>query len=215
MKEVVVVDYGLGNILSVVRAFEHIGCEVKVATSPKDLRGARKIVLPGVGAFPAAVRRLEDSGLKDALLASSHAGIPILGICLGMQLLFSTGYEHAQTPGLGLNEGEVRKISTFAQGDRALRLPEVGWRRVVSQGFSNTSSTQLFSETVDHYFYFVHSYEVKPADLGIITGSYQRSGHLVVASVACNNILGVQYHPEKSGKPGLELLHRLISIPAG
>lgn len=212
MKEVVVVDYGLGNILSVVRAFEHIGCGVKVATSPKDLSGSRKIVLPGVGAFPAAVRRLEDSGLKDALIASSHAGVPILGICLGMQLLFTTGYEHSQTSGLGLIDGEVRKISAFAQSDRALRLPEVGWRRVVGQGLSNTLSTKLFSQTFDHYFYFVHSYEVKPADLGIITGSYRRGGHFVVASVAYNNILGVQYHPEKGGKHGLNFLSNFVSI---
>jgi glutamine amidotransferase len=211
VRKLIVVDYGLGNILSVVRAFEHLGCEVHQTTNPLELKLAGHIVLPGVGAFSTAATRLERLGFKEALLEAGSAGKSILGICLGMQLLFTTGYEHTQTPGIGLLEGEVVKMEVpRPEGEGSMTLPEVGWRKVVEPSIYEPPHCSIFSKTTGCYFYFVHSYEAKPLDSTVITGSYIRGQRLVVASVEKNNIFGVQYHPEKSGQSGLDFLRKFL-----
>lgn len=212
LKDIVIVDYGLGNILSVTRAFEYIGCTVTLATSPAELTKASKIVIPGVGAFPVAASRLESLGLRDALQKVGVSGVPILGICLGMQLLFTTGYEYRKAPGLGLIPGEVSKMTTTQESGFNTKIPEVGWRKIEHPSGSAVMESSLFENTVDRFFYFVHSYEAKPLNTEVVTGCYQRGEGKVVASVAHNNIFGVQYHPEKSGKYGLEFLQRFVSF---
>lgn len=211
MKDIVIVDYGLGNILSVIRAFEYLGCTVTLATSSAEIKKASRIVIPGVGAFPVAASKLENLGLRDALQQAGSSGIPILGICLGMQLLFTTGYEHAKTPGLGLIAGEVSRMTSKPESGFNPKIPEVGWRKIKHSSGSPVIVCSLFENAVNQFFYFVHSYEAKPLNTEVVTGSYQRGNSLVVASVAHNNIFGVQYHPEKSGKSGLEFLRRFVT----
>lgn len=212
VKRVVVVDYGCGNILSVARAFEHLGYIVDVSATPDKVKTASRIILPGVGAFPAGIRNLNHLGLKDALLEAGANGTPILGICLGMQLLFTTGYEYYEVGGLGLLEGHVRKMASKGEATSELTLPEVGWRRLERAHLAGSFNNSIFKSSFGHSFYFVHSYEATPINSEEIVAEYKRGDRSVVAAVVSNNIIGVQFHPEKSGPNGLGFLCQFVSF---
>ena len=189
-----IVDYGVGNLMSVTNAMKYLGLDTQITSAPEDLERADAIILPGVGAFPDAAERLRESGL-DGVIVSQAEKKPILGICLGMQLLFETGEEVRPTPGLGLIPGRVRKINT------AEKLPHIGWN---SLRFPNPSP--LFRGLEEGaYVYFVHSYcgaAARPEDV-IASTSY---GEEVTAAVGRGNVYGCQFHPEKSGEVGLQIL---------
>lgn len=195
---IAIVDYGVGNLYSLEQSFHAIGAEVIVTADPQMLRDAEKILLPGVGAFGDAAQKLRNSGLADVVIQQANAGKPLLGICLGMQLLFDVGYEYGTHQGLGLIQGQVRPIADVIPAD--LKIPHMGWNAL-----DIVKNSRLFQyiQNGDHV-YFVHSYYAADcADATIATAAY---GAPLTAAVEKGNVFGCQFHPEKSGKVGLEIL---------
>ena len=193
----VVVDYGMGNVRSVLNAFEKVGVEAKLVAEPDEVLAAERVVIPGVGAFRDAIARLRERGLAQALREVAAAGRPVLGVCLGMQLLASRSSEFGTHEGLDLIHGSVELIET----DPALRIPHVGWNDLTVQ----RADAVLGVLGPEPTFYYVHSYEFLPADPETVTGVTDY-GRPVTACVGSGNVFGVQFHPEKSGPDGLALL---------
>jgi glutamine amidotransferase len=197
-----IVDYGVGNLRSVRRGLEHAGAEVEVTADTQRLAGAAGIVLPGVGAFAPAREKLSRSGLDSFLLEQARAGKPILGVCLGYQLLFDSSYEDGQTAGLGLLPGPVRRL--VQTPDR--KVPHMGWNRV-----RQLAPDLLFQNIRDRaYFYFVHSYypELKGGPEVRGTADYGRTLCVVARR---GSVAGTQFHPEKSGENGLQLYANFVA----
>jgi glutamine amidotransferase len=200
---IAIVDYGMGNRRSVEKALEHVDADPVLTADHDTIRGADGIVLPGVGAFPEAMRRLRASGTDELIRERADAGVPILGLCLGMQLLFDASDEHEGATGLGLLPGRVTAL-------RAPRVPHIGWNLVT---FARPSAlTEGLGDAAA--FYHVHSLAPEPAleDDVVGRGEY---GAPFVSIVERGNVMGVQFHPEKSSKDGLALLRNFaeISVP--
>jgi len=202
-----VVDYGTGNLVSLSRALEAIGSEPIRCSAPKDLAGAERIVLPGVGAFPAAITRLADSKFVPSLLSAAANGVRILGVCLGMQLLFDRSSEFGDHAGLGILRGRVQPV--VADLDRgALRSTHIGWR---SLDWAAAAPPALLEGQESHdTFYFVHSYRVVPDNFSLSVATVKYGHNDIPAVVGQGNVWGVQFHPEKSRGPGLSLLRNLL-----
>ena len=205
MAELVVVDYGMGNLRSVSKAFESQGARVKVSSSPKDVRDASKIVLPGVGAFTAAVKELEKRGLAEAIVNKIRSGTPYLGLCLGLQLLFDSSEEtigkgHAK--GFGIIPGKVKKFKV------KLKVPHMGWNTLSVK----KKNCPLFDGVrADDAFYFVHSYYGEPKDKSwtLATTDY---GKPFCSAVWKDNVFATQFHPEKSQAAGLGIIRNFIEL---
>jgi glutamine amidotransferase len=200
-----VIDYGMGNRRSVQKALEHVGARVRVSRDHDELRRCDGLVLPGVGAFPLAMRRLNDLGLADLLHAEAERGTPLLGICLGMQLLFERSEELEPADGLGLIPGEVTRLQAGG-----LRVPHIGWNEVAFQRPS--ALTQALPE-LGCPFYHVHSYAARPrreTDV-IATTEYGESFATIVGQ---GSIYGAQFHPEKSSTHGLTMLASFVALCA-
>jgi glutamine amidotransferase len=200
-----VIDYGMGNRRSVQKALEHVGARVRVTRDQDELRRCDGLVLPGVGAFPLAMRRLNDLGLADLLHAETERGTALLGICLGMQLLFERSEELEPAEGLGLVPGEVTRLQTSG-----LRIPHIGWNEVAFQRPS--ALTQALPE-LGCPFYHVHSYAARPrrqTDVIASTGYGERFATIV----GHGSIYGVQFHPEKSSAHGLTMLASFVALCA-
>lgn len=195
---IAIVDYGVGNLYSLARSFDAIGADVVVTADEKVLRNAERILLPGVGAFGDAADKLRNSGLADFVTEQAKQGKPLLGICLGMQLLFDVGYEYGVHQGLGLISGDVCPIANVIPGN--LKIPHMGWNAL-----EFTRDSKLFSNIHNgDYVYFVHSYYAANCpDATIATAEY---GVPLTAAVERENVFGCQFHPEKSGRIGLEIL---------
>lgn len=192
---IVIIDYGVGNLRSVYNALTRLGFTVSVSDSPKDINDSRGIILPGVGAYRDAMKSLEDTGLVDCIKENVSEGKPILGICLGMQLLYEKSYEDGVWNGLGLLKGEIVRF------DNSVKVPHMGWNKLY-EGTADPIGSQVSN---DEYVYFVHSYYLKtnnPKEV-IFWTNY---GVDVPAVVRQDNIIGMQFHPEKSGNTGLKLL---------
>lgn len=203
MSRVVVVDYGAGNLVSIAQALESLGAGVVLARRPADLRGAAAVVVPGVGASLPAMRWLARSGLDTGLHEAVAAGVPYLGICLGLQLLFE-GSDEDGAAGLGVLRGRVRQL------EAAPRLPHMGWNAV-----ERRRRHPLFAGIApDAPFYFVHSYAGAPADPALVVATTEHGGRFASA-VAAANVVGVQFHPERSGRDGLALLGNFLAIATG
>lgn len=198
-------DLGLSNLGSAVRALTALGADVAAAARPEGLAAADVVVVPGVGAFDEAARRLSESGLGEAILAAHAGGAGVLGICLGMQLLFEEGEEGSAARGLGLLPGRVRRLAGGAA------VPHVGWNRARP----TEAGRPLFGEGGD--FYFVHSFVAEPADEGAILARTLH-GEDFPSAVAGDRTIGFQFHPEKSGRAGMAVLaaalERLAGVPA-
>jgi len=199
-----IMDYGVGNLFSVEKACLYLGAETTVTGVPEDLLRADKIILPGVGAFGDCMKNLSASGLIPALEEKIRAGVPVLGICVGLQILFEGSDESPDSKGLGFFQGRVRKIQ--AEG---LKIPHMGWNSV--QIKRKPDMKDLFEGLPEEpYVYFVHSYHAVPADPSIITATAEY-GEQITAAVARENLLATQFHPEKSGDVGLRILQNFIN----
>lgn len=192
---VAIIDYGVGNLRSVEKAFAATGCSVAVTSDERALMEAERLVLPGVGAFAACMRELQERGFDELVRERVEAGVPLLGVCVGMQLLFEESEEFGVTAGLGLLRGRVRR---FAED---LLVPQVGWNQVRAR----RAHTLLAGLEENPFFYFVHSYYCEPADEETILGETDYGGPYA-SVVGRGNICGVQFHPEKSQAAGLRLL---------
>lgn len=202
--DLVIIDYGLGNIRSLFNAFIHLGFSPLLSASPERITGADAVVLPGVGAFPEGMHNLAARGLDKALCAYAETDRPLLGICLGMQLLLSQGFEHQATPGLGLIPGTVEQIAT--DDVPGLRSLHVGWSPL-RETRSGVWQESLLGDAGDSpEYYFVHRYACKPADQDFCLATANHGPVEFCAAVRRDEIYGVQFHPEKSGELGLKLL---------
>jgi len=206
LANVVIVDYGIGNLLSVKRAVEACGEDATISADAHLIRRAERIILPGVGAFPTAMESLRTSGLIEVLGSVAQSGIPMLGICLGMQLFLQESEEHAKTKGLGFIPGQVKRIPSYTTDGLTLNIPHIGWSNLsATHGADlvyNFSSTNSCAGAV----YFVHSFMATPNDPCATLAHVVYGGNLVPAIISEGNITGFQFHPEKSGSVGLEIL---------
>lgn len=203
---IAIVNYGVGNLFSLSSSFAAIGHDVVVTSNPNDLKASERIILPGVGAFEDAARKLFSLGLAQPLLDEAKAGKPILGICLGMQLLFTKSYEFGEHDGLNLIPGTVRAISEVIPD--GLKIPQMGWN---SLHITQTGGVLANTHEGD-YVYFVHSYSARCDDKYITaTTNY---GADLTAAVQMGNVYGVQFHPEKSGNVGLDILRAFCEVSA-
>jgi glutamine amidotransferase len=194
---IAIVDYGVGNIRSVEHALVEVGAETRLTADPDDLAAAAGIVLPGVGAFAPALARLEERGLGRRIVELAHGGKPVLGVCLGYQLLFEESSEHGRHEGLGLLAGRVVEVTTSA------RLPVIGWCRT-----AQTAESPLWSGVADGaYFYYVHSFTPESA-----RGGTACTDHSPAAAAADGNVMGTQFHPEKSGVDGLRVYANFVAM---
>jgi glutamine amidotransferase len=201
-----VIDYGMGNRRSVEKALAHVGARVTVTRDHGQLRSADGLVLPGVGAFPKAMENLHELGLADLIRARVEEGTPLLGVCLGMQLLFDRSDELEPTPGLGLIGGEVTRLR--AEG---LRIPHIGWNEV---RFERPSPLTANLPERGCAFYHVHSYAARPSDSDTVVGTTEY-GERFATIVSRENVFGVQFHPEKSSRYGLRMLEGFVAVCAG
>jgi imidazole glycerol-phosphate synthase subunit HisH len=199
---IAILDYGMGNLRSVEKAFEHVGAEAVITNDHARVREASGVVLPGVGAFPKAMEAVRRLQLDELVRERLEAGVPLLGICLGMQLLFERSTELGGADGLGLLPGEVDALEA-----PALKLPQIGWNEV-----SWTRASRICAGLPDPCaFYHVHSFAAKPGDPGDVVGS-AGYGAEFVSAVEREPVYGVQFHPEKSGPHGLRLLENFAAI---
>jgi len=204
VSRVAIIDYGVGNLRSVEKAFAATGCEAIVTGDEAELRAAEKLVLPGVGAFAACMKALGERGFDRLVRDKAQAGTPLLGVCVGMQLLFDESEEFGSTLGLGLLRGRVRRFETD------LVVPQVGWNRIHQK-----QRHALFEGVADGSFcYFVHSFYCEPADESVIAGETEY-GAPYASVVAADNICGVQFHPEKSQDVGLRMLENFATDEHG
>jgi glutamine amidotransferase len=194
---IAVVDYGMGNQRSVLNAFDAIGAPAELVAEPAQVLGAERVVLPGVGAFRDAIAALRERGLAQAVRDAAASGRPILGLCLGMQLLATRSHEFGEHEGLDLIGGSVERIST----EPGLRIPHVGWNDLEVR----RADAILGGLGPEPTFYYVHSYEFVADDRESVTGVTDY-GRAVTATVGSGNVFGVQFHPEKSAADGLALL---------
>lgn len=209
--KVTVIDYGLGNLFSVKRALEYCGAQnVVISSNHDDLADADHVVLPGVGAFSDGMRGLKGRCLVDPIHRYAAAGRPLLGICLGMQMLVTLSEEFGLWDGLDLIPGRVVPISRKRFDGSQRKIPNIGWNKL---NINNDIRPYLFEGfDEDDSVYLVHSYQVNPSNPDNIICTYNFDGLDVVAGIGLNNIFGVQFHPEKSGEAGMSILRRFLLI---
>jgi glutamine amidotransferase len=195
---IAIVDYGMGNLRSVQRGFERVGAEASIVQSPRELGDALGIVVPGDGAFGKAIENLRAANWVEPLRKACEQGIPLLGICVGMQLLFESSEEMGQHQGLGILRGSVKRF------DSGLKVPQMGWNQIRISPMNHRSS--LLHDVPDAgYVYFVHSYFCAPSDPSIVAATTDY-GIEFASVIADRNVFGVQFHPEKSQAVGLKML---------
>ena len=208
---VVVVDYGVGNLLSVTRALEHCDATPSITSDPDEVRRADRLVLPGVGAFEACMSSLDASGLREPVLEFIDSGRPLFGICVGMQMLLEASEEFGVHPGLGIIKGRVQRIPDKDTAGSKLKIPHIGW-----SGLQPGPAAQSWRGTVledvppGEAAYFVHSFAAVPADPADCLAVTYYGGQPITAAVAHGNVVGTQFHPEKSAQVGLHMLGRFL-----
>ena len=212
-KRVVVVDYGIGNVLSVMRAFEHCGAEVVLSNDLHVIEKAEYLVLPGVGAFADGIQELQRRELVYGIKEFCLTERPFLGICLGMQMMMELSEEFGVHEGLGICRGRVVKVPDNDIYGAKLKVPSIGWYALKSSEQAKWENTLLadFIEK-EPEVYVVHSYMAKPADDLERVAFYNYGGHEITAMIAKDNKFGCQFHPEKSGETGLKMLRRFIEL---
>lgn len=201
-----VIDYGMGNLLSVTRALEHCGAQVALAQTPQEIEKAARLVLPGVGAFGDGMAELHQRRLVDAIRRYAAGGRPLLGICLGMQMLLDGSDEFGATEGLGLVPGWVRQLPV----QPGIKLPNIGWCPVCPPAGVDWQGTLLTDVPSGHEMYFVHSFHADPKESGDRLAETPYGGFSYCSVVRRANVTGCQFHPEKSGETGLDILRTFL-----
>jgi len=200
-----IVDYNMGNLASVINAFDSVGAKIAVESDPEKLKDYDKLILPGVGAFGDAMEHLKENGMDKAVKEYAKSGKPLLGICLGMQLLFESSEEFGTSQGLGLIEGKVVAFDE-SKFDQKLKVPHMGWNELFVQ-----NDSKLFDGLEkEFYLYFVHSFHAVCDDKYAIGKTYY--GYEFVSAVNKNNIYGIQPHPEKSHENGLKIIENFVKL---
>lgn len=200
---IAIVDYGMGNLRSVQKAFEKLGHAAEIVRSPAEVARAEKLVLPGVGAFRDAIGELNRLDLSRPVVDHIHSGKPFFGICLGLQLLFDVSFEDGEWPGLGVLPGQVVRFAVRPE----LKIPHMGWNELIIERPNRLLAGMATPISV----YFVHSYHVVPRDEGVIAARTDYGGPFV-SMVARDNLFATQFHPEKSQQVGLKLLANFASL---
>ena len=210
--EVVIVDYGSGNLLSVQRALEYCGASVVVTSSAEKILSASRVILPGVGAFANAMQALSDLGLVSPLRLLDTKKTPLLGICLGMQLLLDESEEFGINPGLGLIPGRVISLPVHDIVDKSHKIPHIGWSNLLPSTQNISDDDLLSGIRPNDSFYFVHSFMTNVIDPNCNIAHCVYGGHNIPAVIKKDLIMGCQFHPEKSGESGLKILKNFISL---
>lgn len=214
---VAIVDYGLGNLYSVKHACTHVGLHASVTSSKAEILAADGVILPGVGAFGDAMDTLRSLDLVSVLKDYADSGRPLVGICLGMQLLMSESHEFGRHRGLGLIEGEVVRLSEPMEGTRPLKVPHIGWNTIhrvtsESRGGDGWATTMLNGLADGESMYFVHSYYVRPADPSVTLSTTRYGGIEFCSSLQSSNVVACQFHPERSAGRGLAIYRNLTQL---
>jgi glutamine amidotransferase len=210
-KKVLIIDYMLGNLFSVNQAFINIGLNIKITSNPADVEMADAIVLPGVGAFNDAMNNLGSLNLIEPIKRHVNAGKPFMGICLGLQLLFSESEEFGYTKGLDLVKGNVKRFNNINREGETRKVPQISWNQIFKVGDHTWKNTPLEGLKEGEFLYFVHSFFVEPAEsVGLSHTNYD--GHDYISSIIKNNIFACQFHPEKSAREGLKIYNNWAII---
>ena len=211
MKKITIIDYGCGNILNLVRAIKFLSYEVETTHDHKKIINSSHVILPGVGAFGNAIKQIEKYNLRSSILEYAKLNKPLLGVCVGMQILLTVGYEHGVHKGLDLIEGEVVKISN--KKNKEIKIPHIGWNEIYPNNDKKEWKNKILKNSlIGKSFYFIHSFVclTKDSDSTIAVCNY--SGISIPAFVATGNIFGCQFHPEKSADNGLAILKNFCEI---
>ena len=214
LEKIVIIDTGSSNILSLKRAVEIFHSNVDVTTDSQTILSAHKIFFPGVGAFKKVMKTLETRKLIETLAKTKEKEIPLFGICLGLQLFFNESEEFGPSKGLGLIDGNVKMLPKNSKDQEKLKIPNIGWFKLnLNKKFKNKKFSKFVSSIDEKiFYYFVHSYFVNPLKKEAIVATYNFGGHEIPAIVAKDNLIGCQFHPEKSGKRGLELISNFLRL---
>jgi imidazole glycerol-phosphate synthase subunit HisH len=209
---VTILDYGMCNLLNVARAFEHCGADVSVVEDPAAARGAERLVVPGVGAFKDSMVEVRARGFDDAIREFARTSRPLLGICVGMQMLFEASEEFGEHAGLGILPGRVVAVPSRTTTGEPQRVPHIGWNHLVPSEIGRGWDGTLLARFVDARpaMYFVHSFAARPADSRDVLADCIYGGHRVCAAVARDNITAFQFHPERSGRDGLSVIETFL-----
>jgi imidazole glycerol-phosphate synthase subunit HisH len=213
-QKITLLDYGMCNMLNVARALEHAGADVHVTEDPKEAIAAERLVVPGVGAFSECMRAVNDLGHADAIREFVKSGRPMLGICVGMQILFEVSEEFGETPGLGILPGRVRIISNTTTSGAPQRVPHIGWNHLIEPQAGRSWHKTLLQPfgTVGPAVYFVHSFAAQPSNDDDRLADCDYGGHRISAMVKRDNVTATQFHPERSGTVGLRMLKEFLSL---
>ena len=211
MKKITIIDYGCGNILNLIRAIEFLGYEAETTRDKEKIIDSSYVILPGVGAFGTAVKQLEKYNLYNPILEYAKLNKPLLGICLGMQLLFTASYEFGIHNGLGLIEGEVTKISN--KKNKEIKIPHIGWNELYPNNDKKEWKNKILNNSlIGKSFYFIHSFVCLTKNPNSTIAVCNYSGISIPAIVSVGNIFGCQFHPEKSADNGLAILKNFCEI---
>ena len=210
-RAVTVIDYGIGNLLNVLRALEHCGASIRlVDKGSSEVVAAERLVLPGVGAFGDGMAELRKRGLDDVVRRHAQSGRPFLGICVGLQMMFDAGEEMGEHQGLGLLAGRVQAVPRIDVRGKPHRIPHIGWRPL--QPASSWDGTILEGVHAGERAYFVHSFAAVPTDPAVRLAEVDYGGHRLCAAVHRDNLYGCQFHPERSAHAGLAMLQRFLAL---
>ena len=212
MNNVVIVDYGLGNLRSIQRGLDKVGAKVIISSDLEVITKADRLVLPGVGAFKAGMAGVQKADLVDVIQGFVKTGNTLLGICLGMQMLLEQSEEHGKHEGLGLIPGVVKEIPESTKGKFSRKIPHIGWTKLHPSESKDWRGSCLEDVEVGEYFYFVHSFMAVPSNPKHCIANCLYGGISIPAIIGRGNIFGCQFHPEKSGTIGLKILRRFLSL---
>ena len=204
---IVIIDYGLGNLFSVRQAFIRFGVDPTITADITEINNADAIVIPGVGAYKCAMDNMREAGIIEVIKERVEKGVPFLGVCLGLQLLFSESEEFDSCQGLGLVKGKVVKFAKESN----LRIPQIGWNSIEFVDIPSWESSPLNGINSDSHFYFVHSYYVVPSDSSVILSKTTYGSNKYASAIQYKNIFACQFHPEKSGEMGLKIYQNWLT----